>query len=135
MADFNALLSEELDDYGIEVNCALVESHVDDHWSSLDLGEDSCCLREPRFSLGVGISPGIDSVVVLSSTSIKINFIYPASNNVALSLANNYSINPALTVFSVTPEAASEPTYVTLTIQEQKQSENYTVTLLRIERA
>lgn len=77
----------------------------------------------------------IASVTVLSATSIQVNFEKPAVNNAALNNIDNYLINPPLTVYSVVPEAVTDPTYVVLTIDEQVTGTLYEVTLSRIEAA
>lgn len=82
-----------------------------------------------------GLSPGVHSITVLSSISIRIRFDYPAMDNASLHYAGNYLIAPSLTVYSVTPETATNPTYVDLVIDEQVTGVAYTVTLQRIVKA
>ena len=85
-----------------------------------------------------GLSPGLASVTVIDPTHVRVAFTSPAVRNSALSNPDNYTITPALVVHAVAPEPASihlNPTYVDLTIDEQKTGENYLLTLNRIEAA
>jgi hypothetical protein len=100
-----------------------------------DVNKDWFAVLEAGVAIASGQSPEIASVTALSSTSIRVNFVYPANDNAALSAASNYLISPSLTVEAVTPEAVVNPTYVVLTVSEQKQGESYTVTLQRLVRA
>jgi len=86
-------------------------------------------------SIPSGLSPGVSLVTVLSSTSIRIRFLYPAFDNAALRSVANYLISPSLIVYSVTPQAITNPTYVDLVIDEQATGASYTVTLQRIVKA
>ena len=74
------------------------------------------------------------AVTVLSPTSIRVTFPFAAKNNSALLQPGNYVITPSLAVYSVTPENVTEPTYVDLTIDEQKTGTNYQVEVQGVER-
>jgi hypothetical protein len=85
-----------------------------------------------------GLSPEIDSVAVIDPTHVRCIFVSPALRNSALSNPDNYTITPTLVVHAVVPEPVSlhvNPTYVDLTIDEQKTGENYLLSLNRIEAA
>lgn len=80
-------------------------------------------------------SPDVASVVALTPTTIKVTFVYPALDNVALRSPASYRITPALTIHAVTPEVTANPTYVILQIDEQKDLQVYDLELVRIEAA
>ena len=120
MATFDATIGAEVDLY-----LALRERVIESHPASTPIEADLIRSSE-------GQSPEIASVTALSSTSIRITFARAAVDNAALSATNNYEIDPALTVHSITPEDVTNPTYVDLVVDEQKQGEAYTVTLRRI---
>jgi len=82
-----------------------------------------------------GISPGIASILVLSPTSIRINFERPALDNEPLRFTGSYDISPYLGVHSVTPEDVTDPTYVDLEVDEHTTGVVYTVTLIRLQAA
>lgn len=71
----------------------------------------------------------IESIAVLSTTSIQINFKYPLLDNFVLRSVDSYSLSPALTVHSVTPESVTNPNYVTLVTDEQQDGTLYTLSL------
>ncbi len=82
-----------------------------------------------------GASPGVSLITPTSSTMIRVTFEAAAVGNTALSNPDNYVITPSLAVHSVAPEATTNPSYVDLVIDEQKDGESYTLELQRIERA
>jgi len=100
-----------------------------------DVNKDHFAVFENGTVVVSGQSPEIMLVAVLSSTSIKVTFQFAANDNAALRAPGNYLISPSLTVSAVTPEAVTNPTYVTLTVGEQKNGESYSVTLQRLVRA
>lgn len=128
MTDFKGLIFEGLDDESLSLlfGSAYKQDVNKDHISILEVGERST----PS-----GVSPEIASVEALSSTSIKVNFAYPATDNAALRSTASYLISPSLEISAVEPEEAATPSYVVLTIEEQKDSESYSITLQRIVRA
>lgn len=80
--------------------------------------------------------PGeIASVSVLSPISIRATFAAPVKDNLALHNPDNYQITPALTVYSVTPESAVNPSYVDLEIDEQQTGVSYDIEIVAIEEA
>jgi hypothetical protein len=78
---------------------------------------------------GAAASVIIESISVLSTTSLQVNFKYPLLDNFVLRSVDSYSISPALTVHSVAPESVASPTYVVLTTDEQNNGTAYTLTL------
>lgn len=81
--------------------------------------------------------PVFSSVTVtsLGPTTIRVTFPEPATLNSALVQPGNYVITPSLTVHSVTPESAVDPTYVDLEIDEQTTGVNYEVEVQGVEKA
>ena len=89
---------------------------------------------------GGGDSPGVASIEALDSTHVKVTFEHPATDNAALNWVGTYEITSLeapspLPVYAVVPEAVTNPTYVTLTTDEQVDEAEYTLTLSRMEAA
>lgn len=101
---------------------------------------DSSVVEEERFlrSIEAGFTAktvGLLSIEVLDSTHLKVNFTGPVVNNSALIQPGNYITSPFLEVFSVVPQAILNPTYVTLTVEEMKQGEDYELEIQAVEGA
>jgi hypothetical protein len=128
MTTFQATLLEDLTEPfgGIRIPV------VDTHYASTPIEAD---LIQSAPAGPTGVSPEVASVVSVSSTQIRVNFVKPALDNAALRSVGSYQITPALTIYSVSPEPVAEPTYVVLTISEQKTFQVYDLELIRIEAA
>ena len=84
-----------------------------------------------------GSSPGVLTVVALDERHVKVTFEAAAVNNAALLWAGSYEITSLeapspLPVYTVIPEAVTNPTYVTLTTDEQLDHADYTLNLIRV---
>ena len=69
----------------------------------------------------------------IDSTTIRVTFSVPMSNNQALLNPGNYSTTPSLSVLAATPESVPNANYVDITTSEQKQGESYVVDVHIIE--
>lgn len=69
----------------------------------------------------------------INSTTIRVTFSVPMSNNQALVNPGSYSSTPSLSILAATPEGIPNPNYVDLTTSEQKQGESYVVDIHIIE--
>lgn len=125
MPTFQATIADDAGELLIANRIAVVESHIAATPIEADL-----IISAPE-----GTSPEVVSVSLVTSTSIRVNFVVPAEDNDALSTPENYKVAPALTVHSVIPEAVASPTYVDLVIDEQEDGIAYSVTLQRIVKA
>lgn len=121
---------DELDGVLVSIDYALKVGGTPRAWAATTPFEADLVQSAPA-----GGSPGVDSVVSVSATQIRVNFSNPAVDNAALRSAGSYKITPPLSIHSVTPELVSEPTYVILAIDEQKTGQTYDLELLRIEKA
>jgi len=90
---------------------------------------------EEKEAASASAAADIASVVSTSSTSWRVTFTVPVLDNAALRNALNYEFSPALSVVSVTPESATNPSYVDLETTEQKDAETYTLTIHLVEAA
>ena len=93
-------------------------------------------VRPDRTFLGILMAPpqlsasvSISSITVLSPTLLRVRFSVPVVDTPALSAIVNYAISPALTIYSVTPEAVVKPNYVDLVVDEQETGVAYTLTM------
>lgn len=125
MTDFNSIMVDV-----VEISIGDAHVWVPRDWPATQMLEADLILGDPE-----GLTPGVASVVPVSSTQIRVNFLKPAVDNAALRSAGSYQITPSRNIYSVTPEAVANPTYVILTIDEQKTGEVYDMQLIRIEAA
>lgn len=86
--------------------------------------------RQAAFT-GVGVPPKILTVVPPTSTSVRITFDEPMTDNGALRAAASYSLTSLdmgvapLIISSVSPEVVTNPTYVDLNVNEQTLGASY----------
>jgi hypothetical protein len=80
-------------------------------------------------------SPGIAEIHSTDSTHVHVTFEHPAIDNAILRDPTSYYITPTLPVYTVTPEAVTNPTYVVLTTDEQLDGQEYELDLIRLKKA
>lgn len=126
MTDFNSVMvGDDTQVIGWSHHERVIRDHASTQFMEADL-----ITAPPQ-----GLTPGVAGVVPVSSTQIRVNFLKPSVDNAALRSVGSYQITPSLTIHSVTPENVPEPTYVILSINEQKTGETYNMQLIRIEAA
>lgn len=80
---------------------------------------------------GVGVEPQVASAEAQDSTTVRVVFNEPMTDDAALNLPGNYVFTETtgvpITASAVTPEAVADPTYVDVTVNEMTDGASYSV--------